>query len=117
MQVEFTYATEEQARELFERMYEADSKGSITVSTNIDHHNRGDLEEAPGGFLNINGKYIITKEIKRIAASFATKIPAKFSPIQEFLIKKKKDLYRALVKVNTWVNEILSQKASKKKVM
>jgi chaperone BCS1 len=34
LQVEFTYATEEQSRKIFERMYEADSKGSFTVSTN-----------------------------------------------------------------------------------
>ncbi|KAH8745120.1 hypothetical protein F5883DRAFT_397761, partial [Diaporthe sp. PMI_573] len=71
MQVEFTYATEEQARELFERMYEADSK-----------------------------------EMKRIAADFATKIPAEFSPaeLQEFLLKRKKDPRRALAEVGTWVD-------------
>jgi chaperone BCS1 len=57
--------------------------------------------------------------MRRAAADFASKIPAGFSPaeLQGFLVKRKKDPRMALKEVGAWVNEILSQKASKKKVL
>lgn len=103
LQVEFTYATQEQAQELFERMYEADSE----------------VEESPGHFRDANGQALTNEEMRRAAADFASKIPAGFSPaeLQGFLVKRKKDPRMALKEVGAWVNEILSQKASKKKVL
>ncbi|KAH8756085.1 hypothetical protein F5883DRAFT_430046, partial [Diaporthe sp. PMI_573] len=90
MQVEFTYVT----RGTGERALREDVRGRLKR-----------FFYTPGGFLDINGKYITTEEMKRIAADFATKIPAEFSPaeLQEFLLKRKKDPRRALAEVGTWL--------------
>lgn len=96
MQVEFTFATEKQAGELFERMYEVNSK------------------ECSANFIDIDGNYMTTEEMKTAAAHFAAKIPAGFSlaELKGFLMNMKKDPRRALQEVGTWVNEILDKKAS-----
>ncbi|KAH8761540.1 putative mitochondrial chaperone BCS1-A [Diaporthe sp. PMI_573] len=117
LQVDFTYATQEQASELFKRMYEADRQGLLTVST-CTNPKKGDLGGSVDDFHDINGQCMTIGEIKKVAADFAAKIPAGFSPaeLQGFLMKRKKDPRRALVEVGAWVDGLLSQKASKKKV-
>jgi hypothetical protein len=91
-------------------MYEADSEDCSTVSTHTDH-SKGELEGGLGG--------VTIGEMKNLAADFAANIPPGFSPaeLQAFLMKRKKDPRRAVVEVGAWVDGILRQKVSKKKVL
>ncbi|KAF3770985.1 hypothetical protein M406DRAFT_248021 [Cryphonectria parasitica EP155] len=145
LQVAFTNATQEQARELFERMYEADSKHKHTAAANghaskaNGHASPDEKSEKANGYpqesepMLQNGGSVSTSEVlhderldltfdelKIIAAEFAEKIPdGQFSPaeLQGFLLKRKKNPRKALEEVGVWVEGMLKQKASKTKIL
>ncbi|KAK2602428.1 hypothetical protein N8I77_008960 [Diaporthe amygdali] len=147
LQVAFTNATQEQARELFERMYEADSKrrpaaaappvmnGKTEANGHAEkasHHHTDEPDHRPNGVHAGTGNGTVSREalddhrldmtldeLKVVAADFATKIPDGFSPaeLQGFLLKRKKDPRRALAEVDYWVDAMMRQKASKTKVL
>lgn len=146
LQVAFTNATQEQARELFERMYEADSRpqlspngksngdgqpaaGNNTVTsekpTPIANGNARQPYEKKvnGGTMDIDGdegQRLTIEQLKVIAVEFANKIPdGHFSPaeLQGFLLKRKKDPRKAVDEVGLWVDATMRQKASKTKVI
>lgn len=163
-QVAFRNATQDQARELFIRMYEADRKlpdddvpptpsplppltpfseppptpfsptsegerdGSFTdisSTTEVEEDTRtSPLVSKKPAHLNLDNstepELLHPAELARIAAEFAAKIPSgQFSPaeLQGFLLMRKKWPRRALAEVDAWVEAMLSQKASKSKVL
>lgn len=135
LQVAFTNATAEQARELFERMYEADSRGqhkSTDGAANghaepekktADGHVKVPADEKTdvGGAASAGEALDVTiEELKAVAQEFADVIPsAQFSPaeLQGFLLKRKKDPRRAVEEAGPWVEAMMRQKASKTKVL
>jgi len=183
LQVAFTNATRHQARELFERMYEADRSRHKRAQQQkeeeneeeedeekmegegeehrADHANGGPPHHAPtttaeavnghagagaAGALSTDRRPptpphtpdgrpaelspaapagderpdVTPRELRRIAAAFAAKIPdSAFSPaeIQGFLLKRKKNPRRALAEVDKWVEAMVAQKASRSKVL
>ncbi|KAK3997563.1 BCS1 N terminal-domain-containing protein [Cladorrhinum sp. PSN332] len=151
LQVAFTNATQEQARELFERMYEYDfnapaptsvathegdgnSSDISTATTAVDHLNESITTTAsvlPKILSRFGGgeeeedeeeeeERTSTKEISKIAAQFAAKIPpGVFSPaeLQGFLLKRKKTPRKALREVGVWVEAMVEQKRSGGRVL
>jgi mitochondrial chaperone BCS1 len=147
LQVAFTNATQEQARELFERMYEADSKRKSAAmplqqpAMNGKHEANGHAAEKPektgpdqrqneevhhagegtisSEALDDHRLEITIEELRVVAAEFAAKIPDGFSPaeLQGFLLKRKKDPRRALAEVDHWAEAMMRQKANKTKVL
>ncbi|KAK3936146.1 BCS1 N terminal-domain-containing protein [Diplogelasinospora grovesii] len=146
LQVAFTNATREQARELFERMYEADATTTTTTHgkqqpkpnhTNEDDDNKHmtarrrkeelSIDVIEGGYTpiaagadNDERRSLTPEELKDISAQFAAKIPpGQFSPaeIQGFLLKRKKYPRRALAEADKWVAAMVLQKASKTKIL
>lgn len=142
LQVAFGNATQEQARELFERMYEADSraKAAITVVGNgsavtattengfIDEKKtNGHAVAAPetegltaSEALDDHRLDITIEELQVIATNFADRVPdGQFSPaeLQGFLLKRKKDPRKAVEEVGPWVDAMVQQKASKTKIL
>ncbi|KAM0335637.1 hypothetical protein ACHAQA_000686 [Verticillium albo-atrum] len=115
LQVAFGNATGEQARELFERMYEADatknegvetSEAAAAAAAEQNDHTEKDTDEK--------------KELERIATEFGDKIDdGLLSPaeIQGFLLKRKKDPKKALRETDRWVEAMKAQKESKTKVL
>lgn len=110
LQVAFTNATQDQARELFERMYEYDLHTA---------HPPPPPTTADGTVNGINGAASeeeclkSREEISGIAEKFASKIPAGvFSPaeLQGFLLKRKKTPKKALMEVGAWVEAMVEQK-------
>ncbi|KAK4230447.1 BCS1 N terminal-domain-containing protein [Podospora fimiseda] len=129
LQVAFTNATQEQAKELFERMYEYDfHPGSTPKTTFASIQEEGISTVDPselttptipaGGYgqeEKTEEKRTSTKEISDIAAQFASKIPpGVFSPaeLQGFLLKRKKTPRKALQEVGAWVEAMVEQKRS-----
>ncbi|KAI1734700.1 P-loop containing nucleoside triphosphate hydrolase protein [Xylaria scruposa] len=97
LQVQFTYSTKEQARELFIRMY--DDQGRR-------HHTDNELDISPD-------------KLPEIARQFGDKIPdGEFSPaeIQGYLLKRKKHPGRAVEEADKWVAALIKQKASRTKI-
>ncbi|KAK7996283.1 hypothetical protein PG991_015750 [Apiospora marii] len=140
LQVGFTNATREQARELFIRMYEADQgrrqqaavsngaakpNGTATVPNGKDpvEDKRGaDHAVAPEtqSAMNSGDMDISVEELPDFAEKFAAKIPEfKFSPaeIQGYLLKRKKHPLKAVEETDKWVEAMVQQKASKSKVL
>ncbi|RFU35184.1 hypothetical protein B7463_g1100, partial [Scytalidium lignicola] len=145
-QVAFTNATQEQSRELFERMYTNDLPRTHIVSTHLQtetQHQNGKVKEVGdhNGIENEKSKLHTTQQSSSIyqhldstarstealddaalrgaAAEFARKIPdGMFSPaeIQGFLLKRKKEPLRARDEVEKWVEEMVALKESKKLV-
>ncbi|KAI0115521.1 P-loop containing nucleoside triphosphate hydrolase protein [Nemania sp. FL0031] len=133
LQVQFTFASKEQARELFIRMYEGDKgrskavlseaplangKASEPISSSTTSNGHAVLPDTPSN-IGPAGLDISIEELPEIAAQFGEKIPAgEFSPaeIQGYLLKRKKQPARALEEVDKWVAALLQQKASKTKV-
>ncbi|KAI1813561.1 P-loop containing nucleoside triphosphate hydrolase protein [Poronia punctata] len=120
MQVQFTNATTEQARELFIRMYEADEMrpskegGDLkTITTNGSPNGKSPL--TAGVDLDIN-----LDQLPHLARQFSEKIPAgQFSPaeIQGYLLKRKKAPGQAVEEADKWVAAVIEQKANKTKVI
>ena len=144
LQVGFTNATQEQARELFERMYEAEShrrahtkesqtngfaKGTEQTNGNAnqykDEKRDGESEsevetETMAEALADETLNLAPGELKEIAKEFAEKIPDKqFSPaeIQGFLLKRKKNPRGAVEEADSWVEAMVQLKASRTKVL
>lgn len=144
LQVAFGNATQEQARELFERMYEADSRAKAAAATVVGN---GTAVHTENGFVDekktTNGHTFTPKareaegltasealddhrlditieELQVIATEFANRVPdGQFSPaeLQGFLLKRKKDPRKAVAEVGPWVDAMVQQKASKTKVL
>ncbi|KAI1093964.1 P-loop containing nucleoside triphosphate hydrolase protein [Rostrohypoxylon terebratum] len=147
LQVAFANATQEQARELFIRMYEGTSAPSCTAQTNgtptscpgsgagvegktgaaqtaqmtTAKEMNGGAKEANGFSLNDPGDLDISvDELPIIAREFGNKIPdSEFSPaqIQGYLLKRKKHPRKALDEVDMWVEGYIKQKKLKSKIM
>ncbi|KAH6685412.1 mitochondrial chaperone BCS1 [Plectosphaerella plurivora] len=132
LQVAFANATGHQARELFERMYEADTppraarqakaerEAASTMDgagDDADRANRDIIDGVAGeGALAQSG----SEELRRVADEFGRKIPdGVLSPaeIQGFLLKRKKDPERALAETGRWVTAMQAQKESRTKVL
>ncbi|KAI0536711.1 BCS1 N terminal-domain-containing protein [Xylaria digitata] len=136
LQVEFTYATKEQARELFIRMYEGDQgrprhmepgpvangspapegkvSGSPSPSTNGHALSPETSSALRSGELDIS-----IDELPDIARQFSEKIPnGEFSPaeIQGYLLKRKKHPRRAVEEADKWVAAVIEQKINRTKV-
>ena len=178
LQVGFSNATQEQAKELFVRMYEADNtplirnalKGNIPTSSNSLKSNTtipqkqkqtngqlhipasisdtADSKDTSGDEFSSDGStevddtsalpspikpnhsystntiddsYLTPEQLREIAGEFAQKIPTGqvVSPaeIQGFLLKRKKQPRQALAEVEVWVEALVTQKASRTKVL
>ncbi|KAJ8129884.1 hypothetical protein O1611_g3749 [Lasiodiplodia mahajangana] len=133
LQVQFTYASKDQARELFIRMYEGDKgrpkpvsngaplangKASGPLSPLSTSNGHAALPETPST-ISSGGLDIAIEELPDIARQFGEKIPhGEFSPaeIQGYLLKRKKHPGRALEEADKWIAALLQQKASKTKV-
>ncbi|KAI0805567.1 BCS1 N terminal-domain-containing protein [Xylaria sp. FL0064] len=137
LQVEFTYATKEQARELFIRMYEggqgrpshADSKpaanGTAVPSVKAPGHS---LSSSNGSVLSLETSSAVRSgeldisidELPEFARQFSDKIPdGEFSPaeIQGYLLKRKKHPRRAVEEADKWVEALIQQRVNKTKLV
>ncbi|KAI1205937.1 P-loop containing nucleoside triphosphate hydrolase protein [Annulohypoxylon truncatum] len=132
LQVAFANATQDQARELFIRMYEGASSPSTTLASTpapgmglekatTGKAINGDTKEANGFGPNETGDLDVpVDELPAIAQEFGNKIPdSEFSPaqIQGYLLKRKKHPRKALEEVDMWVEGFLKQKALKSKIV
>ncbi|KAI1438848.1 P-loop containing nucleoside triphosphate hydrolase protein [Xylaria sp. CBS 124048] len=129
LQVQFTYATKEQARELFIRMYEGDQSRSQRQQTQrkIDskpvtaangHHHHHLHRHRPE--TNPSDLDVPDEQLSELARLFSEKIPAgEFSPaeIQGYLLKRKKNPRRAVEEADKWVAALVRQKTSKTKIL
>ncbi|KAH8159081.1 hypothetical protein CIB48_g9167 [Xylaria polymorpha] len=135
LQVQFTFATKEQAKELFIRMYEGDqgrprhahadsAQPGTTPVPPTDKLSESSPDEqvlspetdsaVRSGELDIS-----IDELPEIACQFGDKIPdGEFSPaeIQGYLLKRKKHPRRAVEEADKWVAALIRQKASKTKI-
>ncbi|KAJ2980979.1 hypothetical protein NUW58_g6802 [Xylaria curta] len=135
LQVQFTHATKEQARELFVRMYEGDQGRPL----HADHKPGNGVAAAANGKLSEpsspNGGHVLSPEtssavrsgeldisideLPEIARRFSEKIPeGEFSPaeIQGYLLKRKKHPRRAVEEAEKWVAALIQQKVNKTKI-
>ncbi|KAI1124816.1 P-loop containing nucleoside triphosphate hydrolase protein [Nemania abortiva] len=135
LQVQFTFASKDQARELFIRMYEGDKarpkpklamngsavpngKVSQPPSSSSPANGHAPSPETPNAIV-ASGLDITMEELPEIARQFGEKIPAgEFSPaeIQGYLLKRKKHPRRALEEADEWIAALVEQKASKTKI-
>ncbi|TGJ78476.1 hypothetical protein E0Z10_g10286 [Xylaria hypoxylon] len=136
LQVEFTHATKEQARELFMRMYEGDQGRPRHVdskpATNGPPTPDGKLPESSSSSTNghvlspetssavHSGELDISiDELPDVARQFSEKIPdGEFSPaeIQGYLLKRKKHPRRAVDEAHKWVAAVIEQKLNRTKI-
>ncbi|KAI0858231.1 P-loop containing nucleoside triphosphate hydrolase protein [Xylaria cubensis] len=131
LQVQFTYSTKEQAKELFIRMYEGDqgrprhhtnaAKSGPTpdVKMNGSASNGEVLSPETSSAVRSGELDISLDELPEIARQFGEKIPdGEFSPaeIQGYLLKRKKHPRRAVEEADKWVAALIKQKASRTKI-
>ncbi|KAI0436463.1 P-loop containing nucleoside triphosphate hydrolase protein [Xylaria telfairii] len=135
LQVQFTFATKEQAKELFIRMYEGDQgrprhahadsaqSGTTSVPPNDklseSSPNEQVLSPETDSAVRSGELDISIDELPEIACQFGDKIPdGEFSPaeIQGYLLKRKKHPRRAVEEADKWVAALIQQKASKTKI-
>ncbi|TVY39844.1 putative mitochondrial chaperone [Lachnellula subtilissima] len=120
-QVGFDNATQIQAKQLFERMYNNDlphTKLIINTPTALPPITNGHLNGSANGSTMLRAADKEIDELKEgeledIASSFAEMVPDdEFSPaeIQGFLLKRKKDPRKALLEVDMWVQGMMEQK-------
>ncbi|KAI1391343.1 BCS1 N terminal-domain-containing protein [Hypoxylon trugodes] len=131
LQVAFTNATQEQAEQLFVRMYEGDKALSPPSPPPSPSSEKPVLEVngAENGALSLNGAPvemldndldISVSELPAIAKAFGAKIPpGEFSPaqIQGYLLKRKKQPRKALEEADSWVYGLVRQKKMRTKIM
>lgn len=143
LQVGFTNATRDQAKELFERMYETDkhrhpepapaqqhdaengngaaADGHVASAAEKSAHDSSPPEQHDGAAAEGDGRFDVSQaDLSDIAAAFADKIPGgRFSPaeIQGFLLKRKKNPRKALGEVDAWIEAMVRLKDSKTKVL
>ncbi|CAG8950943.1 hypothetical protein HYFRA_00006340 [Hymenoscyphus fraxineus] len=113
MQVGFQNASQQQAREIFERIYIADEASASTKQVHSPPTENPETTGKPQG--NV---FSTPDEVKSLAQDFATKVPDRlFSPaeLQGFLVKRKKEPKKALEDVQTWVEETQGQKKKDEK--
>ncbi|KAI1474203.1 BCS1 N terminal-domain-containing protein [Daldinia eschscholtzii] len=111
LQVAFSNATQDQARELFVRMYEEDQPSSLPAPDPNSPHEKMESE---------GGLDIPVSDLPSVAEAFGAKIPdGEFSPaqIQGYLLKRKKQPRKALEEADMWVDGLLRQKAMKTKIL
>ncbi|KAI0544072.1 P-loop containing nucleoside triphosphate hydrolase protein [Xylaria curta] len=131
LQVQFTYSTKEQAKELFIRMYEGDqgrprhhtdaTKPGPTPDdkTNGSASNGEVLSPETSSAVRSGELDISLDELPEYARQFGDKIPdGEFSPaeIQGYLLKRKKHPRRAVEEADKWVAALIKQKASRTKI-
>ncbi|KAI0169501.1 BCS1 N terminal-domain-containing protein [Hypoxylon sp. FL1284] len=142
LQVGFTNATRDQARELFLRMYEGDdragtsrrrtaatkilstsssatdtttSPSSKTLDGSAEKSGTAEDEMATDGGLDVR-----MSELPEVARLFSLKVPeGALSPaqIQGYLLKRKKHPRRALDEADAWVDGLVKQKAMRTNVL
>ncbi|OTA94363.1 hypothetical protein M434DRAFT_71445 [Hypoxylon sp. CO27-5] len=138
LQVAFTNATREQAKELFLTMYEGGQGpplSTISPSSLCSEKNEASGTSTPtllnGGSSSSSSREtgsasesgdldISVEELPAIAAKFSAKIPeGEFSPaqIQGYLLKRKKHPLKALEEADKWVEGLVKQKALKTKIL
>lgn len=134
LQVGFTLATYDQIRDIFKRMYSADTDASDKVSKDDPAETTEKASPKPAAsktakeddeFLKlIRAKpvfdVVAPEKLKEMAEEFANKLPeGKFSPaeIQGFLLTRKKEPGRALREVEKWRDGILEAKSKDVKVL
>ncbi|KAH6840918.1 BCS1 N terminal-domain-containing protein [Chaetomium sp. MPI-CAGE-AT-0009] len=128
LQVSFTNATQQQARELFVRMYEPENTGTSTPPStfSLSDHLSSPLppltpfSEAPPTPFSLSSSKDGNLSDVSGATEFAAKIPpGQFSPaeLQGFLLKRKKTPRRALEEVEVWVAGMVAQKAGRTRVL
>ncbi|KAI1771839.1 BCS1 N terminal-domain-containing protein [Hypoxylon cercidicola] len=123
LQVAFTNATQDQARELFVRMYEGDPRprprkggektDSTGTSTTTAAPRTGAAVESPGSAAETDGLDIRELELPEVARRFGVKVPdGELSPaqIQGYLLKRKKHPRRALEEADAWVDGLMKQR-------
>ncbi|KAI1819628.1 P-loop containing nucleoside triphosphate hydrolase protein [Xylaria intraflava] len=117
LQVQFTYATKEQARELFIRMYEGDQgrpQQHAAEKPKLAANGAPRETSLRGSDLDVP-----IQDLPGVAREFSEKIPGgEFSPaeIQGYLLKRKKHPRRAVEEADKWVASMIKQKASKTKI-
>ncbi|KAI6512313.1 hypothetical protein MCOR14_000744 [Pyricularia oryzae] len=123
LQVAFSNATQEQASELFQRMYTTDQSTKSPPFTDLQPQKETRLflgkKDAIDGKDDSETPITDADELSRIAAEFGSKIVSgQLSPaeIQGFLLKRRKWPRKALRDVEGWVKAMVEQKASKSKV-
>ncbi|GAW16839.1 hypothetical protein ANO14919_062820 [Xylariales sp. No.14919] len=130
LQVEFTYATREQAKELFIRMYEGDQgrpRHMDSRSAAKDELPRSSPSSTNGHALSPETSSAVRSgeldisidELPEIARQFSEKIPdGEFSPaeIQGYLLKRKKHPRRAVEEAEKWVAAVIEQKINRTKI-
>lgn len=117
LQVAFGFATRNQVKELFERMYSSDKSSR--------RRQAGPRSEKDIALSTIPGEEEKRAQLERdeligIAKRFAEKIPEDtFSPaeVQGFLLKRKKKPKQALIEIDKWVESQVVIKANKSKVL
>ncbi|KAI6093105.1 BCS1 N terminal-domain-containing protein [Hypoxylon rubiginosum] len=136
LQVAFTNATRDQARELFVRMYEGDprprrrGKAATTTSsstTATGPPKGGDEKAVENGsageaanVMETDGLDIRMAELPEVARQFSVKVPdGELSPaqIQGYLLKRKKHPRKALEEADAWVEGLMKQKVLRSNVL
>ncbi|KAI0116818.1 BCS1 N terminal-domain-containing protein [Daldinia grandis] len=125
LQVSFSNATQDQARELFVRMYEEDSgrlinTATATTTTTPPFEDKKQKITANGATLQPVELDIPISELPTVATAFGAKIPdGEFSPaqIQGYLLKRKRQPRKALEEADKWVKGLLRQRAMKSKIL
>ncbi|KAI3330913.1 BCS1 N terminal-domain-containing protein [Ustulina deusta] len=131
LQVKFTYATKEQTKELFIRMYEGDQGRPYHVDSKPATNGTAVPNDKVSGpsSSSTNGSVLLPEtsgeldipiaELPEVARQFSDKIPdGEFSPaeIQGYLLKRKKNPRRAVEEADKWVEALIQQKANRTKI-
>jgi chaperone BCS1 len=116
MQVAFTLATKLQIKEIFIKMYASDP--NRLNSANEDNPN---TTHPTPKYKAIATKRIFSKEeLQPLADKFVNSLPeGKFSPaeVQNFLITRKKDPYKALDEICAWRDQLLKSREKKSRAV
>jgi chaperone BCS1 len=117
MQVKFTYATRQQIKYLFTRMYQHDIDLSVPPSSSHEKNTTTIADALSCQDKNTQKPASISEaELERIAQEFAEKLPEeKFAPsdIQGYLLVHKKSPWVALDEVDAWREKRLTEMAEK----
>jgi mitochondrial chaperone BCS1 len=130
LQVQFTLATHEQIRDIFQRMYSTELdviKPTVAATTKkaLRPSSPTATKDSNAEFLALLSKktvldFVEPEKLKEMADQFASLLPAgKFSPaeIQGFLLTRKKEPRRALEEVEKWRDGLLEVKAKDGRVL
>ncbi|KAI8958542.1 BCS1 N terminal-domain-containing protein [Daldinia sp. FL1419] len=129
LQVAFSNATQDQARELFVRMYEEDHKPPVSPVVLSPGSSAENKNADVNGNANGNGVVIDNissdldislSELPEIAEKFGKMIPdGEFSPaqIQGYLLKRKKQPQKALDEAENWIGGLKRQKQMGTKIV